>query len=183
MMMVGSLFTSLFGGGAAAAGAGAAAAGAATATASGMGLTILQGVGSVFTALATIGQGKAKADELKAAAKEEEFKATDEKIKGEQQSAQLEKHLALTLQRQKVAFAAGGVDLSSQAVEAAQTQAQNEAERQLGYVFTDSYQAMLARRRQAQNYKIAADAAISQSYMSALTGVLETGLDVANRYG
>lgn len=186
MMLVSGLFGSLFAaGGTAAAGAATAgaAAGAASAGIGSMGMTLLQGIGGVFTALSTIQAGQAQANQYKAQAEEEEFKARDELIKGDIEAAKLNKDLRLTMQRQQVAFAAAGVDLGSQAVGAAADEATTDAERELSYNFFDSTRAMLARRRSAANLRMAAKQAKSEAMMGAVTGLLQTGADMLYRAG
>jgi hypothetical protein len=180
MMLVSTLFGSLFTGGAAAGAAAGAGAVASTGMGS-LGMTLLQGVGTAFTALSAISAGKAQADQLKVQAQEEKFKAQDEKIKGEQNAAKLNKELALTLQRQQVAFAAAGVDLSSQAVEASAAQATKDAERELDYNVYDTIRTSQAHFRQARNLRISAKNAVAQGYMNAFGEIVGFGQDVLAR--
>lgn len=189
MEIVGTLFATMMAGGTAAAGTAAAAGGtaaaagaAATAAAtSSTLLTVLQGVGTAFTALATMGAASASASEMKAAAQEEEFRSRDEFIRGEQETARLSKELALTLGRQKVAFAAGGVDLGSQAVGVARENAIDDAERELSFARNDAWRAGLARRRTAVNLRRRANSTMTAGYLSAGGEVAKFGAEAFDR--
>ena len=183
MMLVSTLFGSLFAGGGAAAAAGTAAA-ATTSTVSlgSIGMTLLQGVGSIFTGLSAINAGKAQAEVYKAQAKEQEFAARDEQIKGEQEAARLNKDLTTTLQRQQVAFAAAGVDLGSQAVGAAQDEATTDFERELSFSQYDAVRASQSRLRQAYNLRLQAKSAVQQGQNTMMGELVKFGMSTVNRF-
>lgn len=188
MEMIGTLFATAIGSGAAAATGGtvaatAATAATATASASSTALTIIQGVGTAFSALATIGAASASASQLEAAAKEEKFRARDEFIEGEREAAKLRKELALTIGRQKVAFAAGGVDLSSQGVGVAREQAIDDAENELGLAHNTAMRRGLARRRQARGYLARAGSTMVQGFLGAGEQVADFAMDAYARHG
>lgn len=177
MILVSSLFGALgFGGTAVAATAGTAAVGAAS-----TGLSILQGIGSAFSALSAIGAGMTKSEELQGQAKYADFQARDEQIKGEQEAARLQKEMALTVQKQRVTFAAGGVSLSSVSVEEARKQTTTDAERELGMAENSALRAALARRRQAELLRDQAKAAMWGGVVSGIGSLFDTGTDLYNR--
>lgn len=177
MMLVSALF-----GGSAAAGAGTAVAGTAAAVgATSGGLTLLQGIGTIFSAITTIAAGSAQAAELKAQAKQEELKSREEFAAGEEQSAKLKKELALTVQRQQVAFAAGGVDLGSATVDQIRTQTVADAERELGFARGDANRSRLALLTGAENLRRKASMVKSASFLSAFNTALDFGTEVFAR--
>ncbi|MGE0212291.1 MAG: hypothetical protein AB7S41_11400 [Parvibaculaceae bacterium] len=169
MEMVIGLFATLgttAGGTAAAAGAaGAAAAG--TAAAGSTALTILQGVGTAFSALSLIGAGRSERARYEGEAAEARLKGREEYIAGVEESAKLKRELAYTLSEQKVQFAAAGVDLGSVSVSTARSQAIADAERELGYAQNDALRANLARQRQARNLKALGRSAETQGWLGA----------------
>lgn len=192
MMLATTLFTALAApaaaGGAfapvaagAAAGAGAAATTAGAATASSSVLSVLQGIGTAFAALSTIGAGVAQSNQLKAQAQEEKFKSRDEYVAGVEQSARLKRELARTLQAQSVQFAAGGAQLGSVSAGEARGQVVADAERELGFASNDALRASLARRRRSTNLRGAASAAIRTSLFEAGGQLAQFGAGLAER--
>lgn len=140
MEAVTALFATL-GTGAAATGATAA---ATTATAGSTLLSTAQILGTTFTALSAIGGGLAANAAAKGEAAYEDFKSKDAQIEADLQASEIKKKLAITLQRNKVAAAAGGVDLGSVSVAQAQVQVAKDAEDQLGMVSLNKQRSMLA---------------------------------------
>jgi hypothetical protein len=174
MELVTGLFTTAFGAGAGTAAVGTAA--AATAT-GGSFLSIASTIGTAFTALSTIGAGVAAANETKAAAKYAEFKATDERIKGDQEAARLKKTLALTVQRNRVAMASGGVDLSSASQGQIEKQVAMDAERELGMSYVNAQSAALAGNAEARRLRKKASsqlfADMTDGFMTFAQGAME----------
>jgi hypothetical protein len=176
MELVIGLGTTIFSGAAAAAPAAA----AGTAAAAGAGssfLTAASLIGTAFTALSTIGTGFMASAEAKSDAKYAAFQATDEKIAGEFRAAELRKQLALTQQRNKVAFASGGVDLGSVSVKAAQDQVAKDAEAELGMSNSNALRASLAKRTEARRLRSRASNALLTAGLSAggtaITGAMD----------
>lgn len=164
--------------------AGTAAAGTATAgtaAASSSVLTALQGLGTGFAVLSTIGAGAAQAAELRARAEEQELQARAEYISGVEQSARLKRALSETLQRQAVQFSAGGVDLGSVSVREARALVVRDAERELGFAQNDALRASLARQRAAHNLRSQSRAAFTGSLFAAGSRLAMFGADVAER--
>lgn len=170
MEMIGALFTTVVGGTATTAGGAAA-----------TGLTLLQGLGTVFGAVATIGAGQAAKAQAYAEAEEQDFAARDEYISGLETQAALKKELASTIGKQAVAFAAGGVDLGSVSVQTAKDQAIKDAEAELGMASNDALARSLARRRAAANARASGDAALTSSIFEAGTSVISSGIDIYKR--
>lgn len=173
--MIGGLFMSMLGGGAAAAGTAAA-----TATAS-SGLTLLQGLATTVGIISQIGGGIAQANELKAQAAQQQFESRNEYIAGKETSAALKMELAKTIGNQAVTFAAGGVDLGSVSVQAAKKQAVTDAEKELSIGSSESLSRSLARRRAAANLRSKASGAIMQGALGAVETGINFGIDVKNR--
>lgn len=165
MELVGTLFTTMVGGGAAAAGAGAGAAG--TVAASATGLSALQGVTTLFSTIATIGGGLAAKSSSRVEAKQHEFESRNEFIEGRETSAALKQELARTVSNQAIAFAAGGVGLDSVSVGTARRQATEDAERELEANTTGSLGRSMQRRRMAANARAQGSAAVFKSVVSA----------------
>lgn len=176
MMMLGSLFTTMFGGGGAAAGA---AAGAATAGSSA--LTFLQGAGTVFSALSTIGAGAAASAQGESEALQQKFAAKDEFIQGRETSAALKAELAKTISNQAVAFAGGGVDLGSVSVDVAKKQATKDAESELSINANESLSRSLQRQRAARMASMQGRAAGIGSLFAAGGKIASFGADVVER--
>lgn len=186
MEMVGALFTSLIGGGGttAAAGTWAAANAGGAIAAGGLGsgaLTLLQGAGTVFGALSTLGSGAAAAAAGEAEKKEQNFEAKNEYIQGRETSAALKAELARTVSNQAVAFAAGGVDLGSVSVGTAKDQAQKDAERELSSAANDALTRSLQRRRAGRVAAARGRAAATASLFEAGGQIASFGVDVAKR--
>jgi hypothetical protein len=183
MQMIGALLAPLFGGGtAAAATAGtAAAAGAAGASVGSSALTFLQGVGSVFGALTTIGSGAAAAVEGQNEKAQQDFAAKDEYIQGQQTSAALKAELAKTISNQAVAFAAGGVNLGSVSVGEARKQATSDAESQLSLAGNQALLRELQRKRAGRMAAMQGNAAAIGSIFKAGTQIAQFGVDVLQR--
>jgi len=185
MQMIGALLAPLFGGGTAAATAGTwAAANAGGAIASGVGsgaLTLLQGAGSVFGALTTIGSGAAAAVEGQNEKAQQDFAAKDEFIKGRETSAALKAELAKTISNQAVAFAAGGVNLGSVSVGEARKQATHDAEDQLSIAGNQALLRELQRRRAGRMAAMQGNAAFTGSLFKAGTQIADFGVDVLQR--
>ena len=174
--LISTLFYTLFASGAPAT-AGDTAAGNTAST----GFAVLQGVGTVFGALATIGEARARSNELKAAAAEQDFRSRDEFILGQEKQADLKRQLALTVQRQSVAFASGGVSLASSSVEQARQDAIDDAERELGKASDDALRATFARKRQARNLRVSVRNVLSTGFAGAAVPVLKFAGSVARR--
>jgi hypothetical protein len=139
------LVTGVFATMAAGAGGTAAVAGtAATASTASTLLTTAQLLGTAFTAVSTLGAGMAANVQAKSDARMEAFQAKDAKIQADLDASEIQKKLALTLQRNKVAAAAGGVDLGSISVKQAQNQVAKDAENELGMVSLNTQRSMLA---------------------------------------
>lgn len=177
MMMLGSLFSGLFGGGGAAAATGAAA-GAATGSGA---LTLLQGAGSVFSAIATIGSGAAAAAQGESEKLQQDFAAKDEFIQGRETSAALKAELAKTISNQAVAFAAGGVNLGSVSVGTAKAQATKDAESELSINSNTALTRELQRKRAGRMAAMQGKAAAIGSYLGAGAGLAKFGMDVMER--
>ena len=163
MMMVTSLFGGLTGAGAAA--------GAATAGAAASGMSILSGIGTAFSALASIAQGSAAASVAKAQARQEELQASAAYTSGVEAQAKLKKQLALTLDRQAVTFAASGVDLSSGSVERARTMAVADAEHELEVASNSALRQGQAHLAQARVYRQQARNAMMGGVFNAVGGL------------
>lgn len=174
MQMAGALFLKLFGGAAAAAG---------TAGAASSGLSLLSGIGTAFAAISQIGAGISRSNELKAQAAQQEFAAKDEYIAGKETSAALKLELAKTIGNQRVAFAAGGVDLGSVSVDVAKRQASSDAEKELAIGSNEALSRNLARRRAARNLRSQASGAITQGVFGALQTGVNGVIDYKERYG
>ncbi|MEP4115704.1 MAG: hypothetical protein ABJM38_19650 [Nitratireductor sp.] len=160
---------------------GAGRAGAAGAASSG--LSVLQGLGSVFGAVATTGSGIAANNQAKAEARQHEFEAREEFITGKETSAALKAELARTIGNQAVAFAAGGVDLGSVSVQTARAQAIEDAENELDLSSNQSLSRSLARRRAARNARARGRGALFSSVIGAGGQIANLGLDYRERYG
>lgn len=176
MMLLGGLFGGAAMGGAAAA-TGAAAAGISASTA----LTALAGIGTAFSALATIRTSRMEASALEAQAGQEALRERDEFIAGREQEAALRRELAATVGRQAVAFAAGGVDLSSQSFQRARADAVDEAEREIGFTRTDALRRAADRRQQARVLRARASATRSAGPLTAAGQIGNFALSVARR--
>lgn len=194
MEMAGALFMSMLGSGAAAGAATVAVpgiAGAATLVpaagglaAGGMaagGLSLLQGLGTVFSTVATIGSGFAARSAGRAEAEQQKFAERDEFIAGKETSASLKAEMARTVSNQAVAFAAGGVNLGSVSVQQAKQQAIEDAEKELSIASSETLSRAMARRRAASNARSRGNAALTSSIFQAGMGVIDYGLDLKQR--
>lgn len=163
-------------------GTGAAATGAAaTATAGSTLLTTAQILGTTFTALSAIGGGIAANTAAKGEAAMENFKAKDAQIDADLQASEIKKKLAITLQRNKVAAAAGGVDLGSISVTQAQAQVSKDAEDQLGMVSLNKQRSMLASASRVRSILQAGKTRLATSLLDA-GGIAANGaFEVFNR--
>ena len=177
MQMIGALFATMFGGGGAAAATGAAGAAATGSSA----LTLLQGAGSVLSAVATIGSGAAAVARGESEALQQKFAAKDEFIQGRETSAALKAELAKTIGNQAVAFAGGGVNLGSVSVGTAKAQATKDAETELSINANESLSRSLQRQRAARIATMQGKAAGIGSLFSAASGLAKFGMDVAER--
>ena len=146
---------------------------AAPAAAGASALSGAQILGTAITALSTIGGGIAAASEAKAAAQYEEFKAKDERIKGDVAAANIRKQLALTMHRNKVAMAAGGFDLGSGTAVAVKKQVAHDAERELGFSQNNAARASLARMAEARRLRQRASNLLVTSLFQAVGGVAD----------
>lgn len=158
MQLAGLLFTKLIGGIASTAGAAGA-----TAT----GLSSLQGITTLFGAVATIGSGVAAYQAGKAEEKQQLFESRNEFIEGRETSAALKEELARTVSNQAVAFASGGASLDSISVQAARKQATADAETELETNTIGSATRMLQRRRAARDARARGSAALFSSVAEA----------------
>jgi len=172
MQLIGGLFTSLIGGGAAA---------GAVATGASSGLTLLQGLATTVGVISQIGAGIAQGNELKAQAMEQQFQSREEFIRGKETDAALKLELAKTIGNQTVAFAAGGVDLGSVSAVKAKAQATQDAERELSINSAESLSRSLARKRAAANLRAKASSAVMQGVLGGLETGIDFGINVANR--
>lgn len=177
MQFIGSLFTTLIGGGA----AGAGAAGTAVAGASSGVVGLLQGAGTVFSALTTIGSGAAAAAAGETEKNQQEFEAKNEFIAGRETSAALKAELARTVANQAVAFAAGGVDLGSVSVGQAKRQATEDAEKELSSNANQTLTRFMQRRRMARIAQQRGDAAATSSLFAAGGQIADFGVDLLQR--
>lgn len=161
--------------------ASAASSAVATAAASSTVLTTLAAASTGIAALSAVSAGISEKNRLKTQANEEVFKSRDEFITGVERTSALKRNLAETLDRQQVQFAAGGVDLGSVSVEAAQTQVREDAERELGFAQNDSLRATLARNRQARNLRVEGNAAFNKGLFSAAGKLTKFAVDEGRR--
>lgn len=168
--MIGGLFTTLFGGG----GGAAATAGAATTAAAGSStLTLLQGAGTVFSALTTLGSGAAAIAAGETEKNQQQFESKNEFIAGRETSAALKAELAKTIGNQAVAFAAGGVDLGSVSVQQAKAQASSDAEKELSSASNDALTRTMQRQR-------AGRMAAARGRANGITNLFQAGNTAAN---
>ncbi|MER8380712.1 hypothetical protein [Mesorhizobium sp. M1399] len=175
MMVIGPLMTALgIGGTGATAAAGAATVGSTA-------LTLMQGAGTVFSALTAIGSGAAAQAQGESEALQQKFAAKDEFIQGRETSAALKAELAKTLGNQAVAFAGGGVDLGSVSVGVAKRQATKDAETELSINANEMLSRSLARQRAARMAAMRGRAAGIGSLFEAGAGIAKFGMDVAER--
>lgn len=123
---------------------------AATAVSSSSALTILQGGLTLAGALGSIAAGGAQAEALRGEAGAERLAANDAMIRGQEEAARLKRDLLDTVSRQSVAYAAGGVELSSGSVQTARRRASEDAERELGFARNDALRASLSHRHNAR---------------------------------
>jgi hypothetical protein len=170
MELVGTLFATI-----------AATAGAATATLGSTLLTGAQVLGTAFTALSTIGAGVAAKNESKSQAMYEDFQAKDTRIKADLDASEISKTLALTLQRNQVAAAAGGVDLGSQSVQRAQAQVTQDAERSLGMSNLNMQRSVLESVQRKRRVLQAGKLKLTTSLFDAGAGALSSAVDIAQR--
>lgn len=165
MELVGTLMASM--GGTAAAGTAAAGTAATGATVGSSLLTTAQVLGSAFTAVSTIGAGFAANNQAKDAAAYEDFQAKDKKIKGDLEAAEIRKTLALTMQKNKVAMAAGGVDLGSITATEVKAQVAKDAETQLGMSHLNTQREVLAHAAEKRRLKVAGRSKLITSLFAA----------------
>lgn len=178
MMIIGPLMSTLFGGGGAAAATGAAAGAASVGSGA---LTLLQGAGTVFSALTTIGSGAAAAVQGESEKLQQDFAAKDEFIQGRETSAALKSELAKTIGNQAVAFAAGGVDLGSVSVGTAKAQATKDAESELSINSNTALIREMQRRRAGRMAQMQGNAAFTGSLFAAGGKLASYGADVMER--
>lgn len=176
MTVIGTLWTALTGGTAAAGAAGAAGAGVAAST-----LNLLQGAGTVFSAIATIGSGVAAKASADTEAAQQRFEAKNEFIAGRETSAALKAELAKTISNQQVAFAAGGVNLGSVSVGEAKKQATADAERELSINADETLTRSLQRQRAARMAAARGNASLFSSIFTAGGQIAGYGFDVVKR--
>lgn len=185
MQLIGPLFASIAGSGAAAGGAAAAQTlGYALPAAAGAGSSVLGGLqmaSGVIGAIGSIGAGFAAKREAQAQAAEADFSSREEFIQSKETSAALKMELARTVANQAVGFAAGGVDLGSVSVEQAKRQAITDAENELGLSGNEAVGRSLARRRQARSIRERGRNAVFQGFAGAAQGLANTGMDMMAR--
>ncbi len=161
--------------GAAAAGATGAAAGAA-ATGASTGLaaflpsastafSVLQGVTTGFSALASFGRGIAESRAKELQAGDLELRASQELFVNETDALKAKRALVDTVSKQAIGFAASGVDLSQGSVKVAQQKASDEAEADL------DNSRMLANAR-ANAYRMRARSAMAESSLAYSSGII-----------
>jgi hypothetical protein len=97
----------------------------------GFGSTLLQGTQSLMGAMSSIRAGDAKAKALEEQARQAEFEAGQEAIKGVERRVSLKQQLYKNLGEQSVSYASGGVDLSFGTPQQAQNAAIDDANRAL----------------------------------------------------
>lgn len=183
MMVIGPLMSMMGIGGSTAAAGTAAVAGTAAAGASigSTALTVLQGAGSVFSALTAIGSGAAAQAQGESEALQQKFAAKDEFIQGRETSAALKAELARTISNQAVSFAAGGVNLGSVSVGTARAQATKDAETELSINANETLSRSLQRQRAARMAAAQGRAAGIGGLFSAGAGLAKFGMDVVGR--
>jgi len=174
MQLVAGLGATIFGG------SGAAAAGAA-ATGGFSWLGVAQTIGTAFTAISTIGAGVAQANQMKTEAAYKDFETRDQQIKGDQAAADIKKQLALTLASNKVAFAAGGVDLGSKSAVVMRDQVAHDAEQQLGMAWSNTQREQLKLAAEARRLRSNANTTLFTSLLDAGAGIIKNQLEVAYR--
>lgn len=175
MELVGGLLSTLIGGGA------ATIAGGSLTVPTITGLGALQGLGTVFSAVATIGSGVAANSAAQAEAKQHEFAAKDEFIAGRETSAALKAELAQTIGNNAVAFAAGGADLGSVSVDRAKRQATEDAEKELSISSNEALSRSMGRRRAAANARARGRSSLFSSVVGAGSQAIDYGLDIKQR--
>lgn len=163
---------------------GGAAAGTAAAATAGAGASFLSAaplIGTAFTALSTLASGAAASAQAEGEAKYAEFQSNNERIKGDLQAAELKKQMALTIQRNKVAFAAGGADLGSVSAVEAKNQVTHDAEIQLGINDSNSLMASLAKQSEARRLRARSSNLMLASLFDAGATVASGALDAYGR--
>lgn len=173
---LGSIGSALTGGGAAAASAasavGTAAAGGATAVAS-SGFSIggiLKGVISGVSALASLSQTDAQAEQFEAQAFSAEQQAQDERAQGLQRTSEIKRQMNRALGENAVKFAAAGIDLSGGVADDNARSIEDRAtdEISIDRADTDARRAVL--RARAAGYRRTASRTRSVGRLTALTG-------------
>lgn len=183
MELVGTLFATAATAGATAAGAAVPIVGAAGtmavptflagASASGStALSVLSGVASGFSALASLGQGIAGSLKSQEERRQLEFRAREELVVGETEAAAAKKQLVATMGKQTVGYAASGVDLSAGTVASAREQAISDAEADIRRIRYGS-------RSRATLYQRKAAQAKADGNLALATGILGAGGDLA----
>lgn len=177
------LVTGMFATMAAAGGTGAAVAGTAVAAGSTTStlLTTAQLLGTAFTAMSAIGGGRAANAAAKTEAAYEAFQSKDEQIKADLDASEIKKKLALSLQRNRVAAAAGGVDLGSISVQQAQKQVAKDAETELGWTNLNKQRGVLASGARQRSILTAGKTRLATSLLEAGGIAADGAYKVLNR--
>ncbi len=153
--------------------AGAASAATGLATVGSTALSLLQLGGTAMGAISAYKAGEAKKEELMADARRADFSATDEYIAGKAAQADLISELAETVSNQAVAFAAGGVSLSSPSVRVNRQRAEEKAATAIGVTGTNATRRKLDLNAQAARLASAA----GNATLSGLLGAGEIVVD------
>lgn len=163
-------FAGALGGGGVAAGAGAGI---------GTGLTILQGVLTAGSAIASIMAGQAASDQAKFSAQMALTRGESERLASEQKIVEIRKETVRKIGAARVAFAGSGLDISSGgAIEEALG---NEAEFLTSIEQTNARLRMAEAKMQAAGFQARAGAELAGSYLKAGLGIGKGLLDINKR--
>lgn len=128
-------------------------------------LSILQGVTTGFSALASFGRGIAESRAKQLEAGDLENRAQQELFVNETDALKAKRALIDTVSKQAVGFAASGVDLSQGSVKVAQQKAADEAE-------ADLDNSRLLANARANAYRMRARSAMSDSTLAYSAGIV-----------
>lgn len=142
----------LFAGGGAAAGAGAVAGGLSASS-------ILSGGLTAFSALSSIRGGQAASSSLRGQAAFEDFRGSQEVLRGEQRANEIAADLLDTVASQRAGFAANGIDTGSSVARVAEGRSVAESERQTRRARSNASIAAGGRRGQSRRLLLDADEA------------------------
>lgn len=182
------LFTGLaglFGGGAAAASGAAATAGTAAAgtVASGFSLsTILQGTATVLGLAASIGAGRAEADQLEAQAIDAEREKPLETLQGISRRQSIRREMADAIGAQDTAYAASGVDLSFGTAREARRNAFRDADTALAADIGNEQTRISRLSERAASYRRGAKNARRMGLINGLLGAATNVSGMVGRY-